>query len=187
MILNMGGGITEVAVISSGGIVAARSIKVAGERFDAAIINYLKQRRNLVVGMPTAEELRVRIGAMDSGIDRGSMTVYGRNARTGLASRQEVFSAEIMEAITPAMDAVMRGIRSVMEDVPPEIAADVYDFGLMLSGGCAETPGLPAAIRAATGLRVTVARDPRDCVINGLGRVIRTPALWGAPLEYRLK
>ena len=187
MILNMGGGITEVAVISSGGIVAARSIKVAGERFDAAVVNYLKQRRNLVVGMPTAEELRVRIGTMESGIDRGSMTVYGRNARTGLASRQEVFSSEITEAITPAMDAVMRGILSLLEDVPPEIASDVYDFGLMLSGGCAETPGLPAAIRRATGLRVTVARDPRDCVINGLGRIIRDPSLWGARLEYRLK
>ena len=187
MILNMGGGITEAAVISSGGIVAARSIKVAGERFDAAIINYLKQRRNLVVGMPTAEELRVRIGAMDAGIDRGSMTVYGRNARTGLASRQEVFSSEIVEAITPAVDAVIRGVLSLLEDVPPEISADIYDFGLMLSGGCAETPGLPLALKRATGLRVTVARDPRDCVINGLGRVIRTPALWGARLEYRLK
>lgn len=187
MILNMGGGITEAAVISSGGIVAARSIKVAGERFDAAIINYLKQRRNLVVGMPTAEELRIRIGAMDAGIDRGSMTVYGRNARTGLASRQEVFSSEIVEAITPAVDAVIRGVLSLLEDVPPEISADIYDFGLMLSGGCAETPGLPLALKRATGLRVTVARDPRDCVINGLGRVIRTPALWGARLEYRLK
>ena len=187
MVLNMGGGITEAAVISSGGIVAARSIKVAGERFDAAIINYLKQRRNLVVGMPTAEELRVRIGTVDGSADRGSMTVYGRNARTGLASRQEVFSAEITEAITPALDAIMRGVLSVLEDVPPEIAADVYDFGLMLTGGCAVTPGLPVAIRRATGLRVTVARDPRDCVINGLGRVIRNPSLWGTRLEYRLK
>ncbi len=187
MILNMGGGITEVAVISSGGIVAARSIKVAGERFDAAIINYLKQRRNLVVGMPTAEEMRIRIGSADGMADRGSMTVYGRNARTGLASRQEVFSAEIAEAIGPALDAVMRGILSVLEDVPPEIATDVYDFGLMLSGGCAEMPGLPAAIRRATGLRVTVARDHRDCVIEGLGRVIKNPTLWGTRLEYRLK
>ncbi len=187
MILNIGGGITEAAVISSGGIIAARSLKVAGERFDAAIINYLKQRRNLVVGAPTAEELRIRIGSADGGADLGSMTVYGRNARTGLASRQEVFSAEITEAVTPTLDAVMRGILSTLEDVPPEIAADVYDFGLMLSGGCADMPGLPAAIHRATGLRVTVARTPRDCVITGLGRVIEHPALWGTRLEYRLK
>ncbi len=187
MILCIGGGLSEVAVISAGGIIAARSVKVAGERFDAAIINYLKQKRNLVVGLPTAEELRVRIGTADGRIDRGSMTVYGRNARTGLASRQEVFSSEICEAITPTLDAIIRGVLSVMEDVPPEIAADVYDFGLMLAGGCAEMPGIPAAIHRATGLRVTTARQPRDCVINGLGRIIEHPTLWGARLEYRLK
>ncbi len=187
MILVIGGGIAEVAIISSGGIIAARSVKVAGERFDAAIINYLKQRRNLVVGSPTAEELRIRIGTADSRIDRGSLTAYGRNARTGLASGQEVFSTEVCEAITPALDAVIRAVLSVLEEVPPEIAADVYDFGLMLAGGCAEMPGLSAAIRRATGLRVTVARHPRDCVIEGLGKLIEHPALWGTRLNYRLK
>ncbi len=187
MILNMGGGITEAAVISAGGIISARSIKLAGDRFDGAVINYLKQKRNLVVGAPTAEELRIRIGTADGTGDRGSMTVYGRNARTGLASRQEVFSSEVTEAITPSLDTIMRGILSTLEDVPPEIAADVSDFGIMLSGGCAEMPGLPRAIYRATGLRVTVARNPRDCVINGLGRLIEHPHLWGARLDYRLR
>ncbi len=187
MILSIGGGISETAIISSGGIIAAHSIKVAGERLDAAIINYLKQRRNLVVGLPTAEELRIRIGTCDSRIDRGSMTVYGRNARTGLASRQEVYSSEVCEAITPALVAIMRSVLSVLEAAPPEIASDVYDYGLMLTGGCAEMPGLPAAIRRETGLRVTVARDPRDSVIHGLGRLLQHPELWGTPLEYRLK
>ncbi len=187
MILNMGGGITEAAVISAGGIISARSVKVAGDRFDAAIINYLKQRRNLVVGAPTAEELRIRIGTADGGMDRGSMTVYGRNARTGLASRQEVFSSEITEAITPSLDAVIRAILSTLEEVPPEIGADVTDFGIMVAGGCSEMPGLAHAIRRATGLRVTVARTPRDCVINGLGRLIEHPSLWGTQLDYRIK
>lgn len=187
MILNMGGGISEVAIISAGGIIAAHSIKVAGERLDSSIINYLKQRRNLIVGGATAEELRVRIGTCDSGLDRGSMKIYGRNARTGLASCQEVFSSEICEAITPTLGAIMKSITAVLEDVPPEIASDVYDYGLMLSGGCARMPGLSDAIRIATGLRVTVARNPRDCVINGLGRIIKHPELWGAALEYRLK
>ncbi len=191
MVLCIGGGISEVAVISSGSVLAARSLKVAGERFDAAIINYLKQRRNLVVGLPTAEELRIRIGSADPSLDRGSqdrrLTVYGRNARTGLASRQEVYTPEVAEAITPALDAITRGILSVMEEVPPEIATDIYDYGIMLTGGCAEMPGLPAVIRRATGLRVTVARAPRDCVITGLGRIIERPALWGTHLEYRLK
>lgn len=187
MILNIGGGLSESAIISLGGIIAARSLKVAGERFDAAIINYLRQKRNLVVGTPTAEELRVRIGVCDSRIDRGSMTVYGRNARTGLASRQEVFSAEICEAITPALLAIARNALSLLEDVPPEIASDVYDYGLMLAGGCAVMPGMDEAIRRETGLRVTVAEHPRDCVIYGLGRILKHPELWGTPLEYRLK
>ncbi len=187
MILNMGGGISEVAVISAGGIIAAHSIKVAGERLDSAIINYLKQRRNLIVGGATAEELRVRIGTCDNSLDRGNMKIYGRNARTGLASCQEVFSSEICEAITPTLVAVMKSITAVLEDVPPEIASDIYDYGLMLSGGCAGMPGLADAIRRSTGLRVTVARAPRDCVINGLGRLIKRPELWGSSLEYRLK
>ncbi len=191
MILNIGGGITEVAVISAGDIIAARSIPVAGERFDADIIHYLKKRRNLVVGRPMAEELRIRIGSADgiSGTagDRAGMTAYGRNERTGLASRQEVFSAEITEAITPALNIIMRGVLAVLEDVPPEIASDVYDTGLMLSGGCAEMPGLSSAIRRATGLRVTVAREPRDCVINGLGRLIKHPILGEAQLNDRWK
>ncbi len=187
MILNMGGGISEVAVISSGGIIAAHSVKVAGERLDSAIINYLKLRRNLIVGGATAEELRIRIGTCDKSLDRGGMRIYGRNARTGLASSQEVFSSEISEAIAPTLSAITKSVTAVLENVPPEIASDVYDYGLMLSGGCAGMPGLADAIRHATGLRVTVARDPRDCVINGLGRLIKHPELWGSSLEYRLK
>ena len=187
MILDIGGGLSESAIISLGGIIAGRSLKVAGDRFDAAIMNYLRQKRNLVVGATTAEELRVRIGVCDTHIDRGSMTVYGRNARTGLASRQEVFSSEICEAITPAILAIARNAMSLLEDVPPEIAADVYDYGMMLTGGCALMPGITEALSRETGLRVTVAEHPRDCVIYGLGRIIKHPTLWGAELEYRLK
>lgn len=187
MILNIGGGLSEVAVISTGGIIAARSIPIAGERFDADIINYLRNYRNIVVGMPTAEELRIKIGTCIRSIDRGGMTVYGRHARTGLASSQEVYSAEISQALTRSVDAITRCVSSVLERVPPEIANDVYQFGLMLSGGCAVIPGLPDAIRRDTGLKVTVARDPRDCVIGGLGRIINHPELWDSPLEYRLK
>ena len=187
MILDIGGGLSESAVISLGGIIAGRSLKVAGDRFDAAIMNYLRQKRNLVVGATTAEELRVRIGVCDSRIDRGSMTVYGRNARTGLASRQEVFSSEICEAVTPAIAAIARSVMSLLEDVPPEIAADVYDYGIMLTGGCAPMPGMVEALCRETGLRITVAQQPRDCVIRGLGLILAKPSLWGTPLESRLK
>ena len=187
MILDIGGGLSEVAVISLGGIIAGRSLKVAGERFDAAIMNYLKQKRNLVVGIATAEELRVRIGFCVPHMDRGSMTVYGRNARTGLASRQEVFSSEICEAITPAIVAIARTATSLLEEVPPEIATDIYNFGIMLTGGCALLPGIAEALARETGLRITVASQPRDSVIHGLGRILRQPTLWGTPIEYRLK
>ena len=187
MVLNIGGGLSESAIISLGGIIAARSLKVAGDRFDTALISYLKQRRNLVVGPTTAEELRVRIGVCDPSMDRGSMTVYGSNARTGQASRQEVFSSEICEAITPAVTAIGRNVLSLLENAPPEIASDVYDLGIMLTGGCAAMPGLPQALHRITGLRVTVAEHPRDCVIHGLGRILEHPKLWGTPLEYRLK
>ncbi len=187
MILDIGGGLSEVAVISLGGIIAGRSLKVAGERFDAAIMNYLKQKRNLVVGIATAEELRVRIGVCIPSLDRGSMTVYGRNARTGLASRQEVFSSEICEAITPAIVAIARTATSLLEEVPPEIATDIYNFGIMLTGGCALLPGIADALARETGLRITVAPQPRDSVIHGLGRILRQPTLWGTPIEYRLK
>jgi rod shape-determining protein MreB len=150
-------------------------------------MNYLRQKRNLVVGTTTAEEIRVKIGVCDTAMDRGSMTVFGRNARTGLASRQEVFSSEICEAITPAIVAIARTAMSVMDDVPPAIAADVYEYGIMLTGGCALMPGMPEALARETGLRVTVAQHPRDSVIHGLGRILRQPSLWGTPLEYRLK
>ena len=183
----VGAGLSEAAIISSGGIIAAHSIRVGGEKLDAAIANYLKLRRDLVVGLPSAESLKVQIGTAAPRIDRGSMVVYGRNARTGLASRQEIYSAEICEAITPAIDAVARAALSVLENVPPEIASDIHRYGLMLCGGCANLPGLPEALAAKTGLRVTVARHPMDCTVEGLGRILRNPKLWDASLEYRLK
>ena len=187
MIVCMGGGITESAVISSGGIISARSLKVAGERFDMAIINYLRNRRDLLVGDTTAEMLKTRLGTADTRIDRGEMTVYGRNVRTGLASSRSITSAEICEAIMPAIDAVARTVLSTLDTVPPEIAGDVYAYGLMLCGGSALLPGLPAVLARKTGLRVTVAREPLDCVTLGLGRIHEHPTLWGEPLEYRLR
>ncbi len=187
MVLNMGGGVTECAVISAGGIISAQALKPWGEKLDDAIIGYLKEHRNLLVGARIAEQLRIRIGSADRRLDRGRMTVPGLNARTGLASRQEVFSDEIAEAIAPQFRSLMQGILHTLETVPPEIASDVWDFGVMITGGCAETPGLHREITRATGLRATVARDPLDCTINGLRRLINSPDLWGEQLKVRLK
>ena len=191
MILSVGGGITEAAVISAGGIISARSAKMAGERFDMAIINYLKHRRNLLIGDATAEALKVRVGVADPtaapSLKEGEMEVCGRDSVTGLAARKVVSSQEIYEALAPSLDAVARIALSALENVPPEISGDVQTFGIMLCGGSALLPGLAKAIARRTGLRVTLAADPLDCVIRGLGMIIRKPTIWGDELQDRIR
>ena len=187
MIVDMGGGTTEAAVISSGGIISARSLRVGGERLDMAIVNYLKNHHDLLVGDSTAEMLKLRLGTADPTVRRGQMTVYGRNVRTGLAATATVGSGQICEAITPSLDAVARAIMTVLETVPPEIAGDIYALGMMLCGGCALLPGIAEFLHKRTGLRVTVARNPLDCVCLGLGRILEHPTLLGEPPEYRMK
>lgn len=187
MILSIGGGVTEVAIISSGGIIAARSMKVAGERFDAAIIHYLRRKYQMLVGEATAEALKLKLGTVDPRGNRGEMEVCGRNVRTGLAMRRRITSAEIREAILPAVDAIARMAESVLEDAPPEIAADVSSLGFMLCGGSARLDGLADALARKTRMRVTLTREPLDCVTLGLGRILEEPRLWGEPLSYRYR
>lgn len=187
MMLSVGGGMAEAAIISAGGIISARSVKVAGERFDMAIINYLKRKYSMLVGDATAEALKLGLGTALPTVDRGEMVVYGRNVRTRLAMSRAVTSKEICEALTPVVDAIARMTVSALEGAPPEIAADVYALGLMLSGGSALLPGFAEALSRKTGLRVIPARDPLDCVAFGLGRILEQPRLWGEPLEYRYR
>jgi rod shape-determining protein MreB len=187
MIVDMGGGTTEAAVISSGGMISARSLRVGGERLDMAIVNYLKNHCDLLVGDSTAEMLKLRLGTADPTMDRGRLTVYGRNVRTGLAATATVNSRQICEAITPSLDAVSRALLTVLEDVPPEIAGDIFAYGMMLCGGCALLPGLPEFLHSRTGLRVTVAKNPLDCVCLGLGRILEHPSMLGERPEYRMK
>jgi rod shape-determining protein MreB len=167
MILSVGGGITEAAVISSGGIISARSAKMGGERFDMAIMNYLKKNRNLLIGGATAEFLKMQVGVADPSaspvLKEGVLEVCGRDSITGLAAL------------------------SALENVQPEISGDVHTFGIMLCGGSALLPGLPQAIARRTGLRVTLAANPQDCVIQGLGRIIQKPTLWGDELQDRIR
>lgn len=187
MMVSVGGGVSEAAVISAGGIISATSRKVAGERFNTAIINYLKRNDHMLIGEATAETLKLRLGAADPRVNRGEMEVYGRNVRTGLAMTRCVRSAELCEAIAPAVDAIARMIVSVVEVVPPEIASDINDLGFLLCGGSALLPGLPEALSHRTGLRVTVARDPLDAVTVGLGRILEQPRLYGDSLAYRYR
>lgn len=187
MILSIGGGLTEVAVISAGGIISARSAKMAGERVDMAIIQYLKHRRNLLIGDATAEALKIRIGTADPSYDRGEMEVCGLDPETGLASRKMITSREVCEAMMPSLDAMARMALSTLENVPPEISGDVHAFGIMLCGGMALLPGLPQALARRTGLRVTLAKDPMDCVIRGIGMIIQNPTIWSNELQDRIR
>lgn len=184
LVLSMGAGLSESVVISGGGIIHARSLRVAGERFDMAIVSYIKNRLGLVIGESTAEDVKLRIGTADPTIDRGSMEVRGRNVRTGLAESRRLTSADVCDAITPAVNAIANMMLSTIEECPPEIATELYAMGALLTGGSSLLPGLRQALARKTGLRVIAAREPMDNVIKGLGMIIQHPELVGAGLDF---
>jgi len=185
MIVDIGGGTTEVAVISLGGVVASHSIRIAGDELDDAIVTYLRQTRNILIGDTTAEELKLRIGSAHPSTDRGSMDVCGRNLRTGLGSTISVSSGEVRMAMTEPFDDIIRAIKSTLEETPPELSSDIYDYGIMLTGGGALLPGVDRLIRERTGIRVTVAKRPLESVCMGIFRVIESEGRLGGLLHYR--
>ncbi len=184
LVLSVGAGLSESVVISGGGIIHAKSLRVAGERFDMAIVSFIKNRFGLVIGESTAEEVKLRIGTADPTIDRGTMEVRGRNVRTGLAESRRLTSADVCDAITPAVNAIANMMLSTIEESPPEIATELYAMGALLTGGSSLLPGLRQALARKTGLRVVAARDPMDNVIKGLGMIIQRPELVGGGLEF---
>ena len=185
MIVDIGGGTTEVAVISLGGVVASHSIRIAGDELDDAIVTYLRQTRNILIGDTTAEELKLRIGSAHPSTDRGSMDVCGRNLRTGLGSTISVSSGEVRMAMAEPFDDIIRAIKSTLEETPPELSSDIYDYGIMLTGGGALLPGVDRLIRERTGIRVTVAKRPLESVCMGIFRVIESEGRLGGLLHYR--
>lgn len=185
LILSVGGGVAEAAVISSGNVIHARTLRVAGDRFNMAIVSYLKNRYNLLIGESAAEDLKLRLGTADHRMDRGQILVKGRNARSKLAENRAVDSLDICEAISPSIDAIARLIESVIQEAPHELERELYGMGVMLTGGSALLPGLGKALAQRTGLRVVVSKNPLDAVIHGLGRIAQNPALLGEPLTFR--
>lgn len=185
MVCDIGGGTTEIAVISSGGIVRAKSLRVGGDKFDQAIINYCKYRKDLIVGDTAAEMAKRQLAVATPDIDRGSMQIFGRNVRTGLATTQTIYSGEVCQALRAPLEAIVRAIVTTIEETPPEIAGDIFDFGVMLTGGGANIPGLAAMISKQAGVRVTVAKQPTDAVCYGLGKFIEKPQLASKQLIYR--
>ena len=185
MIVDIGGGTTEVAVISLGGIVTSNSIRVAGDEFDEAIVSYMRRRRGVLIGTATAEQLKIRIGSAHPSCDVGCMEVAGRNLDSGLGAVVSVSSAEIREAVSPDIEKIITGIKKTLEQTPPELSADIYDFGIMLTGGGALMRGIDRLISERTGIKVHKAQKPLESVCAGILRIIQSEGRMGNLLQYR--
>lgn len=173
MIVDIGGGTSEVAVISLGGIVTSRSVRVAGDEFDQSIINYIKKKYNLLIGERTAENIKVGIGSAYPYTDNEPvMDIKGRNLMNGLPENITVTSEEIREALAEPLSHVVEAIKTTLEKTPPELAADIIDQGIMLAGGGALLKGLDLLINHETGMPVKIAERPLDCVADGTGAVL---------------
>jgi len=175
MIVDIGGGTTEVAIISLGGIVYARSVRVGGDKMDEAIISYIRRTENLLIGEGTAERIKIELGAAHAppdGSDGPWREVKGRNMMNGVPREVKVSQRQIAESLAEPVGQIIEAIKVVLENTPPELAADIVDKGVVLSGGGALLPGLDEVVRAATGLPVMVAEDPLSCVALGTGRAL---------------
>lgn len=169
MIIDIGGGTTEVAVISLNGIVVARSLRVGGNRFDEAIANYIKRKYNLRIGERTAEEVKIAIGSAMPVEEDVMMEVRGRDEVAGLPRTVQVHANEVTDAITEPLEAIIGAVRAVLEETPPELSSDIIDKGMILTGGGALLRHLPDLLMEVTGVPCYVADDPLSCVAIGTG------------------
>ena len=175
MIVDIGGGTTDVAVLSLGGIAACKSIKVGGEAMDEAIIDYIKKHHNLLIGERTAEDIKIKIGSAYPYEGEGAMNIKGRNLMDGLPKNIEISAEEIREALSDSVNQILDVIKATLEKTPPELAADIIDHGIMLTGGGALLRGLDKLIAAETRIPVLVAESPLDCVVDGTGICLEHP------------
>jgi len=174
MIVDIGGGTTEVAVISLGGIVTSQSVRVAGDKMNLSIINYIKKKHNLAIGEQTAEEVKIRIGTavLDKEKDIKVSNIRGRDLISGLPRNIEVTSNEICEALSDALGEVIQAIKMVLRDTPPELSADIMDKGIVLSGGSALLRNIDERIARSIGVPCFLAPEPMLCVVKGAGIVL---------------
>lgn len=172
MIVDIGGGTTEVAVISLGGIVTARSIRIAGDEIDEAIANYVRRTYNLFIGDRTAEAAKFHVGSAYPVGNERTMEVKGRDLISGLPRSATISSSEIREAIQEPVNAIVEAVKVTLEGTPPELAADIYEHGIVLAGGGALLEGLDLLISRETAMPVHIAPDPLSCVVLGTGKVL---------------
>ena len=174
MVVDIGGGTSEVAVISLGGIVAARSVRIGGDALDSAIIQYVKRKYNLLIGERTAEDIKMQIGSAFPFEGEAIMNIKGRDLGDGLPKNIMITSEEIREALADPLALVMEAIRITLERTPPELSADIIDHGITLTGGGALLRGLDKLIEKETGMPVYIGEDPLDCVAKGTGKVLES-------------
>lgn len=172
MVVDIGGGTTEVGVLSLGGMVYANSLRVAGDTFDEAIINYIRRRHGVLIGESTAERIKKTIGCAWTESEHMEMEVKGRDVTEGMSRSIVVTSAEVYEAISDALDQIVAAIRQALEKTPPELSADIGEKGLVIAGGGALLRDMDQRFMQDTGLPVVVADDPLTCVARGCGRAL---------------
>ncbi|MCR5329642.1 MAG: rod shape-determining protein MreB [Lachnospiraceae bacterium] len=172
MIVDIGGGTTDIAVISLGGTVVSTSIKIAGDDFDEALVRYMRKKHNLLIGERTAEDIKIRIGSAYRRPESVSMDVRGRNLVTGLPKTISVSSEETEEALKETTSQIVEAIHSVLEKTPPELAADIADRGIVLTGGGCLLYGLDSLIEEKTGIMTATAEDPMTAVAIGTGKYV---------------
>jgi rod shape-determining protein MreB len=172
MVLDLGGGTTECAVVSMYDIVVWSSVRVGGNRFDEAIVNYVRKKYNLLIGEQTAEEIKIAIGSALPMEDERRMEVRGRDQVTGLPKIMQISSSEVTEAISEPLQAVVSTVRSTLEKTPPELAADIIDRGMVLTGGGAQLRNIAQLLTHETGVPCYVAENPIACVALGAGRAL---------------
>lgn len=172
MVMDIGGGTTDIALIALGGIVASTSIKVAGDKFDESIIKYMRKKHKLYIGERTAEELKKSIGTAFARTKEVSMQCSGRDLVTGLPREVTMTSNDMLEALDESLQQICEAAHSVLEKTPPELAADISDSGIILTGGGALLWGIDKRIKQRTGIKVTIAEEPTTCVAKGTGMAL---------------
>jgi rod shape-determining protein MreB len=172
MILDIGGGTTEVAIISLAGVVYSRSVRIAGDAMDDAIVAYVKRKYNLLIGERTGEIIKITLGTAIPESSRRTMPVRGRDMLTGLPKTIQLSSLEVYDAMAESIQTIVDTVQAALERTPPELIADVIDHGLVMAGGGALLPSLDVLLREETGLPVTVAEEPLFCVVHGVSQVL---------------
>jgi rod shape-determining protein MreB len=187
MIIDIGGGTTEIAVIALNGIVSDTSIRVAGDELNDAIIMYLKKNYNLLIGELTAEDIKLKIGSAFAQDKELSVSIRGRDLVAGVPKNLKLSSVQVREALSETLDIIVEAIRQALERTPPELASDILERGIILTGGGALLRGLDRRLREETNLPVNVAEDPLTCVVRGSGKVLENLSQWSKVLERSKK